>query len=505
VESLLGRRSPQKAESRACFLDYPILPKEVAPLAQRAAATRVPVLICGEAGTGKSHLARAIHAASGTGRFVSATAMRFSAEALSEVGRTTPGPMTLYVADIGHLEAEGQHLMIELCDSRGFESAAGWHDVRLVCATERDISDLAADDVFDCELFYRLSVLPITVVPLRQRLGDIADIVPALARDLGESLPHGPYSFTAEAIDRMGRYIWFGNLAELEAMMLRTMAMAKGPQISAADLLFDFTRVESSPPPPPKRSETPRRKAVATEPARKETVSPGTIATESVDLLVQELAHEFRNPMVTIKTLTQRLEKLLEDKASRDQVARMTGEAVDRMDRALENLLQFTRFGEPVSEAVALSPLVTSCLSQLSSAFTERQVLLNYEPPETHFVTVDSAQVSYALENLLRVILRDLRDGDTLSIHPLNGHGITFEFPARGQLVAEKLAVMADSPQIDPSASSIGFLFAKTLVERNGGSIEIHPGTGRTTILVALPGQGETSKENGHAPHSGRR
>jgi transcriptional regulator with AAA-type ATPase domain len=504
VENLLRRRSPQRAESRVSFLDYPVLSRDITPLAQRAAATRVPVLICGEAGTGKSHLARAIHAASGTGRFVSATAMRFSAEALSEAGRTAPGPMTLYIADIGHLDAEVQHLVIELCDSRGFESAAGWHDVRLVCATDRDISDLAADEVFDCELFYRLSVLPITVLPLRQRLGDIADIVPALARDLGESLPHEPYRFTAEAIDRMGRYMWFGNLAELEAMMLRTMAMAKGPQIGAADLLFNFTRAESSPPPTSKRAEMPRRKAGPTEP-RKETVSPGIIATESVDLLVQELAHEFRNPMVTIKTLTQRLEKLLEDKASRDQVARMTGEAVDRMDRALENLLQFTRFGEPISEAVALSPLVTTCLSQLSSAFTERQVLLNYEPPETHFVTVDSAQVSYALENLLRVILRDLRDGDTLSIHPLDGHGITFEFPARGQLVAEKLAVMADSPQIDPSASSIGFLFAKTLVERNGGSIEIHPGTGRTTILVALPGQGEASKENGHAPHSGRR
>jgi nitrogen-specific signal transduction histidine kinase len=395
--------------------------------------------------------------------------------------------------------------MIELCESGGFESPAGWHDVRLVCATRQDILDLAAEENFESELFYRLSVLPLTLPPLRQRREDIADMVTALARDLGEALPHKPYAFTAEAIERMERYMWFGNLAELEAVMLRTMAMAGGAEINAGDLLFDSTRIESPSQSSPSTTQNTTVKAAPQDFEQKEITPPGTIATESVDLVIQELAHEFRNPMVTIKTLTQRLEKLLEDKTSRDQVARMTGEAVDRMDRALENLLQFTRFGEPVSEAVPLSPLVTSCLSQLSSAFTERQVLLNYEPPEADFVRIDSAQVSYALENLLRVVLRDLRDGDTLSIHPLNGHGISLEFPARGQLVAEKLAVMADSPQVDPSASSIGFLFAKALVERNGGTIEIHPETGRTIIAVALPGQGETSKDNGHASHSGRR
>jgi hypothetical protein len=149
--------------------------------------------------------------------------------------------------------------------------------------------------------------------------------------------------------------------------------------------------------------------------------------------------------MVTIKTLTQRLERLLEQGRTRSGEAH-DGEAVDRMDRALENLLQFTRFGEPVAESVALSPLVTSCLSQLSATFAERQVLLNYEPPEAYRVNVDGAQVGYALENLLRVVLRDLRDGDTLAIHPFNGHGISLEFPARGRLAAEKLAEMADHP-----------------------------------------------------------
>jgi K+-sensing histidine kinase KdpD len=323
--------------------------------------------------------------------------------------------------------------------------------------------------------------------------------------------------------------MWFGNLAELEAVLMRSMTMAASSSLDVEDLLFDSTRVAPrslsavpapiAPPaeidiPPTVESQTSTDGPVeeeATSPPAPEAQAPpaaplAPIRSETVDLVIQELAHEFRNPMVTIKTLTQRLERLLGDKASREQVTRMTGEAVDRMDRALENLIQFTRFGKPVTELVALSPLVTACLSQLSPAFAERQVLLNYEPPEAHRVEVDGAQVGYAIENLLRVVLRDLRDGDTLAIHPLNGHGISLEFPARGQLVAEKLAEMADHPpEGEAAAQSIGFFFAKALVERNGGKIEIQPGTARTVIAVALPAQGDAASENGNASNSSSR
>lgn len=505
VETLLAEPTQPLGQPRGSFLEYPILPRDVAELARRAATINVPVLISGEPGTGKSRLARAMHAACAPTRFVPVPATRLSAEVLADAGRLATGAITLYVADVAQLGLEAQHLLLELCETGGFESAAGWHAVRIICATRRELPTLGEDEGFESDLFYRLSVLPLTLPPMRTRARDIGDLVAALARDLGVGLPQKPFSFTAAAIERMERYMWFGNLAELEAVMLRSMAMAPGPCVDAEDLLFDPTRVSRTP-----------SAAVIGEPAVASASSPATgaaepaspqsggIPSDSIELVIQELAHEFRNPMVTIKTLTQRLERLLEDKASRDQVTRMTGEAVDRMDKVLENLLQFTRFGEPAAEAVPLSPLVTNCLSQLSAAFTERQVLLNYQPPDADMVTIDSAQVGYALENLLRVVLRDLRDGDTLSIQPLNSHGISLEFPARGQLVAEKLAELADSPQGDYGALSIGFFFAKALVERNGGQIEIHPKTGRTVIAVALPGRGDIATANGQAQSIGR-
>jgi DNA-binding NtrC family response regulator len=489
---------------RRSFLEYPLLPKEVAELAQRAAATQVPVLISGEGGTGKTRLARAIHAAGPQARFISLPAGRMSADGLERIRHLVTGPVTLYVSDVGRLDSEAQEVLLELCEAGGFDSAAGMHEARLICATDRPLEALAGDPTLEPELFYRLSVLPLTLPPLRCRTKDIAELVAVLARDLGESLPNRPYVFTMRAIERMERYMWFGNLAELEAVMLRSMAMAPDSTIDGADLLFDSTRVE------PVQRQAVRHAVsqpapVADKPqaAPSPAQAPAPIPSETVDLVIQELAHEFRNPMVTIKTLTQRLERLLEDKAGRDQVKRMTGEAVDRMDRALENLLQFTRFGDPVAQPVALSPLVTSCLSQLSSTFAERQVLLNYEPPEAERVNVDGAQVGYALENLLRVVLRDLRDGDTLEIHPFNGHGISLEFPARGRLAAEKLAEMADHPPGgDGAAQSLGFFFAKALVERNGGKIEIHPHTGRTVIAVALPAQGDVAAKHGNASNT---
>jgi signal transduction histidine kinase len=506
VETLLAAPVPALPQLRSSFLDYPVIPRDVSDLARHAASTNVPILISGEVGTGKSRLARAIHATHATSRFLAISASRLSAAALQEAAAPTTGPVTLYVADVAKLGLEAQHLLLDLCENSGFQSPAGWHEARLICATRSALSDLAYDEGFESDLFYRLSVLPLTLPPMRARADDIRDLVAALARDLGEGLPQQPFSFTPAAIERMERYMWFGNLAELEAVVLRSMAMAPGSSVDAGDLLFDATRMGRPSAPPATAANGPVVRSSA-RPAKREPASPaaGNIRSDSVELVIQELAHEFRNPMVTIKTLTQRLERLLEDKASRDQVTRMTGEAVDRMDKVLENLLQFTRFGEPVAEVVPLSPLVTNCLSQLSSAFTERQVLLNYHPPDTDLVSVDSAQVGYALENLLRVVLRDLRDGDTLSIQPLNSHGISLEFPARGQLVAAKLAELGDSPQGDAGALSIGFFFAKALVERNGGRIEIHPKTGRTVIAVALPGRGDVAAANGQTQSIGRR
>src|SRR5262249_40832064 len=133
-------------------------------------------------------------------------------------------------------------------------------------------------------------------------------------------------------------------------------------------------------------------------------------------------------------------ERLLEDETGREQVARLTGAAVDRMDRALENLLQFTRFRTPAPQEVTLNAMLTPCLSELTPTLSERRVVLNYRPPEPTPVFVDAEQVGYAFENLLYTIARDLGENHKLSILQRAGTGaITFEFSSKGHPIAGKL------------------------------------------------------------------
>jgi signal transduction histidine kinase len=268
--------------------------------------------------------------------------------------------------------------------------------------------------------------------------------------------------------------------------------LCPGGDVDAEDLLFGYGRVSSG---VGEEAETPPPEAVR-----------APAASAAVDLIINELAHEFKNPMVTIKTVAQHLERLLEDETGREQVARLTGEAVDRMDRALENLLQFTRFRTPSPHDVTFNVLLASSLTEVTAALTERRVLLNYAPPDPLMVFVDPEQVGYAFENLLRAIARDMQEGQTLSIRPVGTRPtIRLDFPAGGHPIAERLAAFLDHGQNGGDTQlPLGLVFAKTLIERNGGRIEISHVNDGASITVSLPRRDETAREDGQAtsPHS---
>jgi two-component system, NtrC family, response regulator HydG len=472
--------------------DYPLLPKDIPLLVRRAVATRFPVLICGEPGTGKARLARAIHSLGDDGRFVALSAAGCTRAALQQAASLASGNLTVFVADIAALGADAQHLLRELLDCGGFESDRGGHRVRLIGATTRSLDALARVQEFDKELFYRLSVLPIALPPLRERAADIPVLVEHFAAELARSMGGEPATFTKRALERLTHYLWFGNLAELETVLARSVALAPGRAIDAEDLLFGYGRI------------VPRARDQNGKPRRE--AAPHTDAGGAVDLIINELAHEFKNPMATIKTIAQQLERLLEDEAGREQVAQLTGEAVDRMDRALENLLQFTRFRTPAPQEVTLNAMLAPCLSDLTTALSERRVLLNYRPPEPTPVFVDAEQVSYAFENLLHTIARDLGENHKLSIHQRAGSGaITFDFSSKGHPVAGKLGELLDhSANGDQPALPLGLVFAKTLIERNGGHIEVRSAGGTTSITVSLPRRDEMVTGNEKATNPDR-
>jgi DNA-binding NtrC family response regulator len=476
-----------RAASRANRLDidYPIVPKDAALLARRAAATRFPILICGEPGSGKARLARAIHSFGRHGHFLPLALPHCTPAALQQAAQMCPGDITLFVTAIGAMTHETEQCLLEILDRGGFSSDKGWHNVRLICAVACSLEEITRRHQLSRDLFYRISVFPITLPPLRERPADIPALVQHIVGGLASLLRAEPVAFTQRAMDRLVHYLWFGNLAELEAVLTRSVVLADRRMLDAEDLVFGYGRL------------LPRaagKTATSYEPA------PTPEPNGAVDLIINELAHEFKNPMVTIKTVAQHLERLLADETGREQVARLTGEAVDRMDRALENLLQFTRFRAPAADDVDLNTLLSPCLSELAPTLTERRVLLDYRPPEQLAVFVDPAQVTYAFENLLRVILRELPEGQTLVVHPVEGSAaVAFEFAARQPLWG-KLAEFLDRPSAEAEELlPLGAMFAKSLIERNGGRIEVHTQPDITAVTVWLPGREELIPGNGKA------
>jgi DNA-binding NtrC family response regulator len=466
-------------------LDHPMLPADMVQLARRAAATRLPVLICGEPGTGKVRLARAICAAGRQGRFLQFADATCTRHALEQAGGISPGNLTLFVHDVARLSADSQQLLREVLDCGGFTSAAGWHSTRLLCATAKSFSDLARVEGLSRDLFYRLGVLPLDLPPLRERIDDIPALVNRIATDLAHTLETPPITFTARAMERLTHYLWFGNLAELEAVLTRTAALAQTPNIDADDLLFGYGRV------------TPRRRDTDALKARRHSQS-ATPCTANVDLIINEIAHEFKNSMVTIKTVTQLMERMLANHEGRQDMTRLTGEAVDRMDRALENLLQFTRFHIPAPQEVTVASLLAPGLSNVAATLSERHVTLDYRPPNARAAFVDAAQIAYALDNLLRVIARDLQEGQTLSIRPLGSSSVlTFEYPASDPSFADRLSDLLDETGSDGGhALPLGLVLAKTLIERNGGHIETRSSATTASVTVSLPNREETAAGN---------
>jgi DNA-binding NtrC family response regulator len=241
----------------------PSLRKVFASL-QRAAATDTTVLLEGESGTGKELFARSLHALSPRAEapFVAINCAAIPETLLEtelfghEKGAFTgavarkPGKFemahhgTLFLDEIGDLPLALQAKILRALEERRFERVGGTAsvqvDVRLVAATNRGLRAAVAARRFREDLFFRLSVFPITVPPLRERQSDI----PVLARYFVErfcrDLKKSPLALSPEALDQLLTYRWPGNVRELQNCIERAVILADGDAIQPRHLNLSF-------------------------------------------------------------------------------------------------------------------------------------------------------------------------------------------------------------------------------------------------------------------------
>src|SRR5437870_13149928 len=210
------------------------------------------VLILGETGTGKELIARAIHKRSKRssrafirvncaaipqsliaserfghekGAFTGALQRRLGRFELADGG-------TIFLDEIGELPAETQIALLRVLQEREFERVGGNEpivvDVRVLAATNRDLTAAVRDGVFRADLFYRLNVVPIQVPALRDRRGDIRLLVEYFVERYAQKAGKRIRSISKETLDLFEAYHWPGNIRELQNVIERAVILSDG-------------------------------------------------------------------------------------------------------------------------------------------------------------------------------------------------------------------------------------------------------------------------------------
>ncbi|MFY9605099.1 MAG: sigma 54-interacting transcriptional regulator [bacterium] len=230
-------------------------------LAKLAARSSSNVLIQGETGTGKELMAQAIHNESNYagGPFVAINCGALPRELIEselfgyEEGTFTgaarggrPGKFelanggTIFLDEVSEIPLDMQVKLLRVLQERRVMRLGGSHyidcDVRIIAATNRDLSHEVAVGNFRPDLYYRLNVLSITIPPLRDRPTDIELLVPFLAERISRRVGCQVKVFSREAMEILQSYSWPGNIRELENIVERALYIAQGPEITAREL-----------------------------------------------------------------------------------------------------------------------------------------------------------------------------------------------------------------------------------------------------------------------------
>jgi DNA-binding NtrC family response regulator len=230
----------------------------------RVAGTRATILLCGESGVGKDMIARAIHQHSPRRdkpfikinctaipeNLMESELFGYEKGAFTGANISKPGKFesadtgTVFLDEIGDVPPGIQVKLLRVLQDREFERLGSnkvMHtDVRVVAATNVDLRAALEQGTFREDLYYRLNVVPLNIPPLRERKDDIPYLAEHFAKKFGGDLSEG-------ALERLMSYHWPGNVRELENVIERSVLLAQGPRVEAADVRIDTSAARSRP------------------------------------------------------------------------------------------------------------------------------------------------------------------------------------------------------------------------------------------------------------------
>jgi DNA-binding NtrC family response regulator len=255
-ENEVMRRTIEDLDDKITLIGESAAMRPVREKIERVAQSSATVLITGESGTGKELIARAIHAASTRadqpllcvncaalsptlleselfghekGAFTGADRLRKGRFELANGG-------TLLLDEVSEIDLSLQSKLLRVLQEREFErvgsSVTRRVDVRVIATTNRDLRDWAAKARFREDLYYRLSVLPIEVPPLRERREDIALLLDAFVGRISAREGRPRPKFTRETVTMLTEYSWPGNVRELQNLCERVCVLEAGRDVT---------------------------------------------------------------------------------------------------------------------------------------------------------------------------------------------------------------------------------------------------------------------------------
>jgi DNA-binding NtrC family response regulator len=234
--------------------------RELKELMGRVAPSNSSVLITGESGTGKEVVARLLHAegARSDGPFIAQNCAAVPEHLLeSELFGHVRGAFTdaksdraglflqanrgtLFLDEIGDMPIALQPKLLRVLEERTVRPLGGAKevpfDVRLVCATHRDLEDAVDNGQFRSDLHFRINVIQVALPPLRARGNDILLLGQSFIETLAKQAGKGVVGISPEAAERLLAYNWPGNVRELKNAMERAVALTRHEQITVDDL-----------------------------------------------------------------------------------------------------------------------------------------------------------------------------------------------------------------------------------------------------------------------------
>ncbi len=468
-----GRSSIGKPES------WPLTPDASRVLA-RVARSSIPLLCLGSTGTAFTRIATSVHRASGRTRLERIDLGGEGPGAILGLPRgSVASYLTVALDGIEHLDRDGQDALASYLEGSA---------PRLVSATLVPLDGLAQD--FRDDLLAQLAIVTVEAPALRERAADIPRLAEERLALLSAELDVAPSpELTAGAREALTQHDWPGDVTELDAILLAALLREEpSAPIAAEDLLWRGRPTQPTPsartstPPPAPEPPTFALRPLEPAPTAPDETPLATVASEPLDTLESvavELAHQLKNPLVTVKTFVSNASRLDDEEMNRFREIALEG--IDRIDGPLDQILDFSRLSASTEDTLEVSAQLTQCLQSSAAALDAKGIMVHGVPPTRLSARGSRDNLDFAVSTLCRHI------SDTIEPHSI----LTISRPA-SDLVVLHYRESGASTHLrgatgDPDSSfPLALLLVRGALTRMGGGLRTSHAQNEVTIELSF-------------------